>query len=136
MNLLTTDIASGQGLKLSLKVMNFIRDIISEIGEETGDLFNLEATPAEGTSFRLALLDKKQFPSILCANEDEYRKGPALFYTSSTQLAVNHTDDIFETLKHQDQLQEKYTGGTVLHIYLGEQVSDIETIKGLIKKTP
>jgi ribonucleoside-triphosphate reductase len=115
--------------------MDFIRDLISEIQEETGEIFNLEATPAEGTSYRLAMLDKEQYPEIIGANEDEYAEGADPFYTNSTQLPVNYTDDIFETLKLQDDLQTKYTGGTVLHMYLGEQVEDIEAVKGLIKKT-
>ena len=76
--------------------MEYIRAIISEIQDETGEMFNLEATPAEGTSYRLAMLDKKRFPEIICANEAEYRKGAAPFYTNSTQLPVNYTDDIFE----------------------------------------
>ncbi len=134
LNFLGADIGSEAGLEFSLKVMDFIRHMIAEIQEETGDIFNLEATPAEGTSYRLALLDKREFPEILCANQDEYKKGAAPFYTNSTQLPVNYTDDIFETLMLQDDLQSKYTGGTVLHIYLGEAVSDVETIKGLIRK--
>jgi ribonucleoside-triphosphate reductase len=81
------------------------------------------------------MLDKRQFPQILCANEYEYRKeGAAPFYTNSTQLPVNYTDDIFETLVLQDELQSKYTGGTVLHMYLGEQVADIQATKVLIRK--
>ncbi len=134
LNFLGTDVGSEKGLKFSLKVMDFMRDMIAGIQEETGEIFNLEATPAEGTSYRLALLDKRQFPPILCANEQEYQKGAALFYTNSTQLPVNYTDDIFETLRLQDELQAKYTGGTVLHIYLGEAVGDVEAIKGLIRK--
>ncbi|MGD9320275.1 MAG: ribonucleoside triphosphate reductase [Desulfobacteraceae bacterium] len=134
LNFLGTDIGSRAGLEFSLKVMDFMRQMIAKIQEETGDIFNLEATPAEGTSYRLALLDKREFPEILCANEDEYKKGAAPFYTNSTQLPVNYTDDIFETLTLQDDLQSKYTGGTVLHIYLGEAVSDVATIKGLIRK--
>jgi ribonucleoside-triphosphate reductase len=134
LNFLGTDIGSKAGLEFSLKVMDFIRQMIAKIQEETGDIFNLEATPAEGTSYRLALLDKREYPEILCANEDEYKKGAAPFYTNSTQLPVNYTDDIFETLTLQDDLQSKYTGGTVLHIYLGEAVSDVATIKGLIRK--
>ncbi len=134
LNFLGEDIGSVTGQKFSIKVMDFIRDMISEIQEETGDMFNLEATPAEGTSYRLSVLDKKQFPEIVCANEDDYRKGAAPYYTNSTQLPVNYTDDIFETLILQDNLQTKYTGGTVLHIFLGEMVSDIEAIKSLIKK--
>jgi ribonucleoside-triphosphate reductase len=134
LNFLGADIVSEPGLNFSLKVMDFIRDRISEIQEETGDIFNLEATPAEGTSYRLAMLDKRRSPEIFCANEEGYRKGAAPFYTNSTQLPVNCSDDIFETLILQDELQTKYTGGTVLHIFLGEQVEDIEAVKGLLKK--
>ena len=134
LNFLGIDIGSEAGLAFSLKVMDFIRGMIKDIQEETGDMFNLEATPAEGTSYRLAMLDKKQLPEIFCANESEYLVGAAPFYTNSTQLPVNYSDDIFETLELQDELQIKYTGGTVLHIYLGEQVSDIEAVKRLIKK--
>jgi ribonucleoside-triphosphate reductase len=114
--------------------MDYIRDIISEIQEETGDIFNLEATPAEGTSYRLAMLDKNLYPEIICANEADYQTGAAPYYTNSTQLPVNYTDDVFETLQLQDTLQTKYTGGTVLHIFLGEQVEDPAVTKQLISK--
>ncbi len=134
LNFIGEDIASDAGQKFSLKVMDFIRSMISEMQEKTGDMFNLEATPAEGTSYRLSMLDKKQFPEIICANEEDYQKGAAPYYTNSTQLPVNYTDDIYETLMLQDELQVKYTGGTVLHIFLGELVNDIEALKGLIKK--
>ena len=134
LNFLGTDIGSETGQMFSLKVLDFMREMIAEIQEETGDIFNLEATPAEGTSYRLSLIDKKLFPQILCANEEGCQNGGEPFYTNSTQLPVNYTDDIFETLMLQDHLQTKYTGGTVLHIYLGEEVTDIETIKGLIRK--
>jgi ribonucleoside-triphosphate reductase len=134
LNFLGTPIASDTGLRFSLKVMDFIREVIAGMQVETNELFNLEATPAEGTSFRLAMLDKEKFPKILCANEHEYGNGSAPFYTNSTHLPVNYTDDIFETLTLQDALQAKYTGGTVLHIYLGEQVDDIAAVKGLIRK--
>jgi ribonucleoside-triphosphate reductase len=134
LNLLGTGIGSGKGLRFSLKVMDFIRQMVADLQEETGDIFNLEATPAEGASYRLALLDKKHFPGILSANEEEYRKGAAPFYTNSTQLPVSFTDDIFETLQLQDELQTKYTGGTALHIYLEEQVAEPEAVKGLIRK--
>jgi ribonucleoside-triphosphate reductase len=80
------------------------------------------------------MLDKKQYPGILCANDEDFRKGAAPYYTNSSQLPVNYTDDIFETLRLQDDLQAQYTGGTVLHIYLGEQVSDSEAIKSLVRK--
>jgi len=134
LNFLDTDIGSEKGRIFALKAMNFIRHIIAEIQGETGEMLNLEATPAEGTSYRLAMIDKEKFPEIICANEEDCRKGAAPFYTNSTQLPVNYTDDIFETLKLQDDLQAKYTGGTVLHIYLGERVNDIEALKGLIRK--
>jgi ribonucleoside-triphosphate reductase len=134
LNFLGTDIGSERGIKFSLKVMDSIRDMIADIQEETGDLFNLEATPAESTSYHLATIDKQKFPEIQCANEHDYQNGAAPFYTNSTQLPVNYTDDVFETLALQDRLQAKYTGGTALHIYLGEPLSDIETIKGLIRK--
>lgn len=134
LNFIGEDIASDAGQKFSLNVMDFIRNMISEIQEKTGDIFNLEATPAEGTSYRLSMLDKKQFPGIICANEEDYKKGGDPYYTNSTQLPVNYSDDIYETLMLQDQLQAKYTGGTVLHIFLGELVNDIEAVKGLIRK--
>jgi len=130
LNFLGHDVGSDQGLDFSIRVMDFIREMIVEVQEETGDIFNLEATPAEGTTYRLALLDKQRYPDILTANDN----GSAPFYTNSTQLPVNYTDDIFETLMLQDELQTKYTGGTVLHVYLGEMVSDMDTLKGLLKK--
>ncbi|MDM8551642.1 anaerobic ribonucleoside-triphosphate reductase [Desulfobacterales bacterium HSG2] len=132
LNFMSKDIGTGEAREFSLRVMDFIRDMIVEIQEETDDLFNLEATPAEGTSYRLAMLDKKRFPDIICANECCDIEEP--YYTNSTQLPVNYTDDVFEMLTLQDDLQSKYTGGTVLHIYMGEMVSDIEVVKGLIRK--
>ena len=134
LNFLGEDITTEHGQQFSLEVMNFIRDHLSRVQEETGEIFNLEATPAEGTSYRLAMQDKKQYPGILCANDEDFRKGAAPYYTNSSQLPVNYTDDIFETLRLQDDLQAQYTGGTVLHIYLGEQVSDSEAIKSLVRK--
>jgi anaerobic ribonucleoside-triphosphate reductase len=134
-NFMGKEIASEPGQTFSLRIMDFIRDLIAETQDTTDDIFNLEATPAEGTSYRLCMLDKKQFPDIQCANEAEYRKGAAPYYTNSTQLPVNYSDDIFESLMLQDSLQSKYSGGTVFHIFLGEQVSDTEVVKGLIKKT-
>ncbi len=129
LNFRDCDIGETDGLAFSLKVMDFIRDRIAEIQEETGEIFNLEATPAEGTSYRLAKLDRQRHPDIHCAGGG----AETPYYTNSTQLPVNYTDDIFETLALQDELQTKYTGGTVLHVFLGEQVEDVETVKGLIK---
>jgi ribonucleoside-triphosphate reductase (formate) len=134
MNFLDENIGSPGGQAFALEVMDFLRHLITDAQETTGDLFNLEATPAEGTSFRLAMLDKKRFVDIICANEDQIKKGAAPYYTNSTQLPVNYTDDIFETLELQDKLQTKYTGGTVLHIFLGEQISDTETVKQFVRK--
>jgi len=132
LNLMGKDIGSKEGLSFAIKTMDFLRKMISEIQVRTGDMFNLEATPAEGASYRLAMLDKKQFPDIICANEGQ--EGASPFYTNSTQLSVNYTDDIFETLELQDELQVRYTGGTALHIYLAEQVEDVEVVKSLIRK--
>lgn len=134
LNFLGQDIASPNGQAFASETMDFMRDIIADIQDRTGDIFNLEATPAEGTSYRLCMLDKKRHPGIKCANERDYQKGAAPYYTNSTQLPVNYTDDIFETLALQDNLQAKYTGGTVLHIFLGEKVSDTTVLKSLIKK--
>jgi anaerobic ribonucleoside-triphosphate reductase len=134
LNFLGQDIASPNGQAFAAETMDFMRDIIADIQDRTGDIFNLEATPAEGTSYRLCMLDKKRYPEIKCANERDYLKGAAPYYTNSTQLPVNYTDDIFETLSLQDNLQAKYTGGTVLHIFLGEKVADTTVLKSLIKK--
>jgi len=134
LNFIGEDITTEHGQQFSMEVMDFIRDNLSKVQEETGEIFNLEATPAEGTSYRLCMLDKKKFPEIICANEADYGKGAAPYYTNSSQLPVNFTDDIFETLRLQDELQTKYTGGTVLHIFLGEHVNDMEALKGLIRK--
>jgi ribonucleoside-triphosphate reductase len=134
LNFMGQDIASPVGQAFALKVMDAIRERIARIQEETGDIFNLEATPAEGTSFRLAALDKKQYPHILCANEVDIQQGAAPYYTNSTQLPVNYSDDLFDTLRLQDELQTKYTGGTVLHAFLGEQITDLGALKNLIRK--
>ncbi|MFC1494653.1 ribonucleoside triphosphate reductase [Thermodesulfobacteriota bacterium] len=134
LNFIGDDIASESGRRFSLEVMDFLRDKLSAIQEMSGDIYNLEATPAEGTTYRLAIKDKGKFPDIVCANESEYRDGAEPFYTNSTQLPVNYTDDIYETLQLQDDLQTRYTGGTVMHIYLGENISETESVKNLIKK--
>ena len=129
-NLLNKDIASIEGKKFALETLNFMREKIKKFQQETGNNYNLEATPAEATTYRLAKLDKKKFKNIKCANaSDEFP-----FYTNSTQLPVNYSDDVFEVLKHQDELQTKYTGGTTLHIFAGERIDNPKTIKNLIKK--
>ncbi len=135
LNFMGKDIASPQGRAFALEVMDHLRALLAEIQETSGDIFNLEATPAEGTSYRLCMLDKRTYPDIICSNEKHYQQGAAPYYTNSTQLPVNYSDDVFETLMLQDDLQTKYTGGTVLHMFLGEQVSDIDAVKGLVRKT-
>lgn len=135
LNLLDTNIASKEGYDFSLEVLDFMREKIRLFQEETGNNYNLEATPAEGTSFRLANLDKKNLMSIKCANNFDYlTKKTKPFYTNSTQLPVNYTDDIFEVLDHQDEIQSKYTGGTVVHIFAGEKIEEYGVIKNLIRK--
>ncbi|MDR1168815.1 MAG: ribonucleoside triphosphate reductase [Heliobacteriaceae bacterium] len=134
-NLMGHGIGSFTGKYFAGEVMDFMREKIVEFQKETGSNYNLEATPAEGTSYRLAKLDKENIPGIVCANDNEYReKGAFPFYSNSTQLPVNYTDDIFEMLDHQDDLQTKYTGGTVLHIFAGERISSGGTMKNLVKK--
>jgi len=134
-NLLNCSIADEEGHKFALEVMDYMRDLIVKFQEETGNNYNLEATPAEGTSYRLAKLDKKNLVDIKCANDEQYySQGAEPYYSNSTQLPVNCTDDIFELLDHQDDLQTKYTGGTVVHIFAGERINDTKTMKNLVKK--
>ncbi len=134
LNLIGEDIGSDKGKKFSLKVLDFMRKRLIDFQKETGNNYNLEATPAEGTSYRQAKLDKKIHPNIKCANEEEYKEGAEPYYTNSTQLPVNYTDDVFEALDLQDELQSRYTGGTVLHIFAGERIRDSEALKDLVKK--
>jgi len=128
LNLIGEDIGRPKGRKFALDVLDFMRDRIIGYQEETGNLYNLEATPAESTAYRLARADRRKYPDIIAAGEREP------YYTNSTQLPVNYTDDIFEALKLQDELQCKYTGGTVLHGFVGEKIPNGETAKNLVKK--
>jgi len=128
LNFLGTDITTEEGQQFSVKVMNFLREVMLDFQKETGHMYNLEATPAEGTSYRLARIDKARFPSIRASGVNEP------YYTNSTQTPVNFTDDIFEVVALQDELQSLYTGGTVQHLYLGERINDIQTCKRLIQK--
>ena len=133
-NFMGENIATEKGQDFAEKIMDHIRTRIEKLQEKTDEIFNLEATPAEGTTYRFASKDKAKFEKIICANEEEYKQGKDPFYTNSTHLPVNHTDDIFEALELQDRLQVKYTGGTVQHLFLGEEVADIEVVKNVIKK--
>lgn len=128
LNFMGKDIGTKEGLEFATEIMNYLRDILVEFQNETGHFYNLEATPAEGTSYRLAKLDKERYPDIVAAGYD------VPYYTNSTQLPVDYTDDIFEVIELQDELQSLYTGGTVQHLYLGESIEDIEVCKDLIKK--
>ncbi len=127
-------ITTKKGLKFAEEVLVHMREQMVEFQKETNHLYNLEATPAEGTGYRLALKDKKRFPKMIFANNGDVEKGAEPYYTNSSQLPVGHTDDVFEALDLQDNLQTKYTGGTVLHMFLGERLNDIETTKSLVKR--
>ncbi len=129
LSFLEEDIASEKGKKFALEIMDFMREKIITYQEKTSQIYNLEATPAESTAYRFALKDRESYPDIITAG---IKENP--YYTNSSQLPVNYTDDIFKSLDFQDELQCRYTGGTVHHLFLGERVSDIETVKKLIKK--
>ncbi len=134
LNLLGVTIGDREGKEFGLKVLEFMRSKLVEFQEETGNNFNLEATPAEGTAYRLAMADKRKYPDIICANEDAFKNGAEPFYTNSSQLPVNYTEDIFEALDLQDELQTKYTGGTVIHVFVGERISDSDVVKTLVRR--
>ncbi|MDK2784893.1 MAG: hypothetical protein PWQ41_1323 [Bacillota bacterium] len=127
LNLLGVGVDTAAGREFALRVLDFMREKLRDFQEETGELFNLEATPAEGTSYRLARLDKELYPDIITSGEKEP------YYTNSTQLPVNHGLDLFTALEHQDELQVKYTGGTVFHAFLGERLTDIKTCEQVIR---
>jgi ribonucleoside-triphosphate reductase (formate) len=134
LNFLGSDITSETGHSFALKVMDRMLDNLKLFQEETDNIYNLEATPAEGTSYRLASIDKAEYPDIITANEAWVKKGAKPYYTNSTQLPVDFTDNLFEALQLQDNLQTKYTGGTVFHIFVGEKEVPVESVKALIKK--
>ena len=132
LNLFGEDIGSEKGKAFGERVLDFMREVLVSYQEETGNNYNLEATPAEGTSYRLARLDIQKYPDIISANTQKGEGHPP-FYTNSSQLPVNYTDDIFENLDLQDSMQTKYTGGTVLHMFMGERIKDTESLKSFIK---
>ena len=125
----TLTIADEKGREMALEILDFMRDRMREYQEETGNLYNLEATPAEGTTYRFAKEDKKRYPDIIQAGE-----GENIYYTNSSQIPVDWTEDPFEALHLQDELQCKYTGGTVLHLYMRERISSAEACRNLVKK--
>lgn len=129
LNFLGEDITTERGRKFALEILDFMREKMIVFQEETGNLYNLEATPGEGTSYRQAKTDKERYPDIITAGTPEVP-----YYTNSSQLPVGFTDDVFEALDLQNDLQTKYTGGTVLHVFLGEKISDPNAAKNLVKK--
>ena len=130
-NFLGKSLADEQGRKFTIKVLDFMRDVLIDFQKETGNNYNLEATPAEGTSYSLAKIDKERYPDIITAGQKDEGQ---FFYTNSTQLPVNFTDDVFEALDLQDTIQQKYTGGTVFHVYAGERVTNWVSVKSLVRK--
>lgn len=128
LNLLDKDISSEEGREFTLRLLNYIRDKMIHFQEETGNYYNLEATPAEGTTYRLAKKDKKMYPGIKTQGVEEP------YYTNSSHLPVHFTEDMFEAMDHQDQIQSLYTGGTVFHIFLGERVEDTRACRKLVKR--
>ena len=126
-------IATQKGKDFALRVLDFMRERLLEYQKETGNIYNLEATPGEGTAYRFARVDKKRFGRIIAANNEEVKNGAEPYYTNSTQLPVEHTDDLFGALEMQDDLQVKYTGGTVFHSFIGEKLTK-EGVKVLVKK--
>ncbi len=128
-NLLGTNVGTETGQLFALRVLDFMREKLVTFQEQTGNNYNLEATPAEGTSYRLARLDAEKFPGIKSGNENEGKP----FYTNSSQLPVQYSDDLFEVLDLQDELQTKYTGGTVVHLFVGEEITDPKNVRQLVK---
>lgn len=127
LNFLGVNIADEKGKQFACDVLDHMRNRLQDYQEKTGELFNLEATPAESTSYRLARHDKQNFPDIITSGTDDP------FYTNSTQLPVDFTSDIFEALDHQEALQTKYTGGTVFHTFMGEQIKDWKACRDLVR---
>jgi len=135
LNLLGQNIASRDGQAFAVKILTFMRNRLADYQEETGSIYNLEATPAEGTSYRLARIDKKRYRDIIFANQKRVVSEHAEpFYTNSSQLPVDFAGDLFEALEHQETLQSLYTGGTVFHIFLGERLHSWKSAAELIKK--
>lgn len=127
LNFLGVNIVHPEGKKFAEKVLDYMRQRMQDYQEETGELFNLEATPAESTSYRLARHDKQNYPDIIASGTSDP------YYTNSTQLPVDFTSDIFEALDMQESLQTRYTGGTVFHTYMGEQIKDWKACRDLVK---
>ncbi len=134
-NFIGKDMSSQEGKEFAEEILDFIREKLMDYQNETNNLYNLEASPAEGATYRFAKKDKELYPDIIVANDELVKaRGVDPYYTNSTHLPVGFTEDIFEALELQDNLQTKYTGGTVLHGFIGERIKDIESCKKLVKK--
>ena len=135
LNLLGVNLAQEEGIRFAQRTLGFMRDTLVRFQEATGELWNLEATPAEGTAYRLAMLDQRKNPAIHFANERAVREcGAAPYYTNSSQLPVDFTDDLLRALELQEGLQVQYTGGTVFHAWLGERLPSPEAVRSLVAK--
>ncbi len=132
LNFLGENITTAKGKKFAEDTLDFMRKVLVKFQEETGDNYNLEATPAEGVSYRLARMDKDMYPELKrdCPSEEA---GGEPFYSNSTHMPVHHTDDIFEVFDHQDSLQTRYTGGTVIHVFVGERIDNTDAVKTFVK---
>ena len=128
LNLIGKGIETPEGKELAIETLTMMREKLKEFQPETGNLYNLEATPAESTSYRLAKSDKELYPEIITSGKD------TPFLTNSSQLPVDHTDDVIEALEHQNDIQPLYTGGTIFHTFLGERLNDWESAMKLVKK--
>ncbi|MFB9901881.1 ribonucleoside triphosphate reductase [Cerasicoccus arenae] len=133
LNLFGANIASDRGRNFAAEVLQFMRERLIQYQQETGNHYNLEASPAEGTSMRLALKDQERCPGIICANASEVLRGSAPYYTNSTHLPVDFSEDPFEILSLQEETQVLYTGGTVIHLFLGERVTDLVAVREFVK---
>jgi ribonucleoside-triphosphate reductase len=133
-NFIGKDITTAEGKSFAVKVLDFMRERLEDYQIETNSIYNLEATPAESTAYALAARDKEKYKTIRVANEAEFQRGASPYYTNSSHLPVGHTDDLFEALSAQDDLQARYTGGTVMHLFLGESMPSAGSTKQLVKK--
>jgi ribonucleoside-triphosphate reductase (formate) len=134
LNFMEKDLTTPEGQEFAKDVLDFMNERLLEYQKEEDILYNLEASPAEGATYSIARKDKQLYPEMIVANEEEFQNGAEPYYTNSTHLPVGFTDDVFEALDLQDDLQTKYTGGTVLHCFIGERLTDGKEAKELVKK--
>lgn len=134
LNFLGVPLASDEGRAFALRLMHYMRGVLTEFQEETGNIYNLEATPAESTAYRFAKLDTAQYSDITVANQEQFKAGAKPYYTNSTHLPVGLTDDLYHALELQDELQSLYTGGTVFHVFTGESAMTAEAAKQMVRR--